>query len=282
MALPRIPAFFFDRAHLADLAGGSAAAYRAAAPFPHAVFDDFLPREIADLLAIEFPGPDAPAWVSRDFDATTQTKKLGMSDETGYGPLTRLVMGQLIGHTFLAFLEALTGVPGLITDPSHNECGLHSTGRGGKLAVHTDLNRHPIKGRLHQHLNVLYYASPGWDESWGGHLELWDDKVRRAVQRILPRFNRLVVFETGARSFHGHPQPLTCPANRRRNSLALYYYTLERSEHAGGLQDDVNWVATQPDELRIVRGRQVRRFVRAVTPPFLLDMYRKVKRKTPR
>ena len=31
---------------------------------------------------------------------------------------------------------------------------------------------------------------------FGGHLELWDRNVERCVQRLLPVFNRMVVFST--------------------------------------------------------------------------------------
>ena len=59
----------------------------------------------------------------------------------------------------------------------------------------------------------------------GGHLELWDSGVKACEQRILPIFNRLVVFSTTDFSYHGHPDPLTCPDHRTRNSIALYYYS---------------------------------------------------------
>ena len=36
----------------------------------------------------------------------------------------------------------------------------------------------------------------------------------------------MVIFNTTETSFHGHPEPLNCPADRSRKSLALYYYTI--------------------------------------------------------
>jgi hypothetical protein len=35
----------------------------------------------------------------------------------------------------------------------------------------------------------------------------------------------MVIFSTTDFSYHGHPEPLNCPDNRSRRSLALYYYT---------------------------------------------------------
>jgi hypothetical protein len=79
-----------------------------------------------------------------------------------------------------------------------------------------------------------------WQDEWGGHLELWDKEMSHAVEKISPVFNRLVVFATTDSSFHGHPDPLTCPVGVRRRSLALYYYSNgrpeeERSESHGTL-----------------------------------------------
>ena len=44
-------------------------------------------------------------------------------------------------------------------------------------------------------------------------------------------FNKLVIFNTTDFSFHGHPEPLKCPDNVTRKSLALYYYTNGRPKN---------------------------------------------------
>ena len=48
--------------------------------------------------------------------------------------------------------------------------------------------------------------------------------------KILPLFNRTVIFSTTDTSFHGHPHPLTSPAGTSRKSVSLYYYTAGRPE----------------------------------------------------
>ena len=52
-----------------------------------------------------------------------------------------------------------------------------------------------------------------------------ESKARAA--RYPSLFNHAVIFNTDDRSLHGFPDPLTCPENISRNSLALYYYTVE-------------------------------------------------------
>ena len=272
----RPPDFFFDARELVERGRGMADRFAAAAPFAHAVIDDFLPPDVLAGLIAEFPQEDSGCWTKRHFDTTTQTRKLACSDEAAFGPLTRHVVSQLLSHAFLRFLEALSGDSGLITDPSHNACGLQSTGAGGKLAVHTDLDRHPVAG-LTQRLNVLLYLNPDWREEYGGHLELWDRELTGARQRILPVANRLVVFRAGPHSYHGHPQPLTCPADRRRNSIALYYYGLGTQ---GSRADDVAWVATQPDEKQVAARRALRRWAHYFLPPAFVDFVRWVRGRT--
>ena len=52
----------------------------------------------------------------------------------------------------------------------------------------------------------------------------------RLHAKILPLFNRTVIFSTTDTSFHGHPHPLTSPVGMSRKSVSLYYYTPGRPE----------------------------------------------------
>jgi hypothetical protein len=49
--------------------------------------------------------------------------------------------------------------------------------------------------------------------------------MSRCVRKVLPIWNRAVVFATTDWAYHGHPEPLACPPGQSRKSLALYYYT---------------------------------------------------------
>ncbi len=249
-----IPAFYFDRDRLRAWAAEKGSAFRSAEPFQHCVFEDFVPPDVFDLLAREFPGPHDIDWELHGPGRTQWARdkniaKLGTSDESKFGPFTRHFMAQLNSGPFLAFLEELTGVKGIIPDPSYNHCGLHSTGPGGRLMMHTDVNRHPLGNQMHQYLNLILYLNPDWKEDYGGHLELWDN-ARRPVKKYLPQGNRAVLFNAGTRSLHGHPHPLTCPPDRRRNSIAVYYYLRDRpaSEDYQGMQKFVHWVPVTEED----------------------------------
>lgn len=133
---------------------------------------------------------------------------------------------------FLEYLSKLTKIPSLLADPTLDGGGLHSIQRGGYLKTHVDFNRLPSTG-WYRRLNLLVYLNQGWQTDWGGALSLYakkeesDDWHRSPVVSYPPLAGLSVLFETNAYSFHGHPQPLSCPEGVTRRSLAIYYYTKE-------------------------------------------------------
>jgi hypothetical protein len=217
-----IPAFGLDRGRLLALAALHAEEYRSAQPFPHAVIDDFLPEEVLDRVLDEFPGPDGIPW--RLFTDEGHTQKLATDRLELMGPFTRHLLNEFNASVMIDFLERLTGIDGLVPDPHLAGGGLHQIEAGGFLHVHADFNVYD-RLRLDRRLNLLLYLNRGWREEYGGHLELWTRDMSACARRVLPVFNRMVVFSTSDISFHGHPEPLACPPGRTRKSLAVYYYS---------------------------------------------------------
>jgi len=219
----RLTAHVVSHGALKDIARKRADAYRTADPFPHIVLDDvFDPQLLRDVL-VEFDAMDRAPWHVTERDTE---RKHSTEDFQHFGRATRMIFAQLNAAPFMAFLEALTGIPGLIPDPHLRGGGLHEIRPGGALGVHADFNFYQ-RLNLYRRLNLLIYLNEDWAEEWGGHLELWDRTGKRCVQRISPIFNRAVIFDTSNFSYHGHPHPLACPPGRSRKSLALYYYTVE-------------------------------------------------------
>ena len=152
---------------------------------------------------------------------------------------------------FLKFLRKLSGANHIIGDPSFSGCGLHSTGKGGRLMIHSDVNRYPINNFVYQYLNCIFYVTKDWEPSWNGNLELWDKSCKKCVKSILPKFNRMVIFETTPLAFHGHPKPLKISKTKRRNSIAAYFYipkTIYSSKYLFNEPKTVLWKRTQPQE----------------------------------
>ncbi|WP_428310202.1 2OG-Fe(II) oxygenase [Hydrocarboniphaga sp.] len=200
--------------------------YQQARPFPHVVVDGLFDNSMLQSVVDEFPRADQPFWYRH---IHRNSLKLALNQPQHMGPTTRALLAALNSAAFLGVLETLTGIDGLIPDPYMEGGGLHQIGARGFLGIHADFNVHK-KLRLDRRLNLLLYLNQDWPASYGGELELWDRGMQAAQQRIAPLFNRMVVFNTNDDSYHGHPQPLTCPENRSRKSLALYYYTAGRPE----------------------------------------------------
>jgi Rps23 Pro-64 3,4-dihydroxylase Tpa1-like proline 4-hydroxylase len=194
--------------------------YQSASPFPHIVIDDFLDGEVLRGVLADFPSSEQKEFFDRD----QERLKFQFQPQEVSSGLVRSLFAELNSQAFLGFLEELTGISGLISDPYFEGGGLHETKRGGHLGIHADFNVHD-RLRLERRLNLLIYLNEDWSDDYGGELELWDQAMKECVVRVKPVFGRAVIFNTALDSFHGHPNPLTCPPNRSRRSIATYYYT---------------------------------------------------------
>ncbi len=213
--------FPFDSASLQERAERLKNTYAQARPFPHIVLDQFFSEEVLESLLAEFPGPEDIQWLQLQHE---NSKKLASKNEEQLGPASRAFIHQLNSSAFIAFLEKLTGIEGLIPDPHLWGGGLHQILKGGFLNIHADFNKH-TRLKLDRRINLLVYLNKDWKEEYGGHIQLWSRDMKQCIQKILPVFNRCVIFSTTDFSYHGHPEPLTCPEDRSRKSLALYYYS---------------------------------------------------------
>jgi len=245
-----------------------AEAYQTADPFPHVVIDDFLDRDVFDALRGEFPGEDADIWYK--FRSGRENLKLQSQDLRGLPWGFKLLMSEVNGPDFVRFLQTMTGIDNLVPDPHLYGGGLHQTLPGGHLGMHIDYNFHN-DWKLDRRLNAILYFNDDWDEEWGGHLELWDQKVERCVQKIAPVPNRLVVFSTSEISWHGHPAPLATPPGVTRRSVALYYYSNGRPENERGEVHNTVFKERPGEQFKPTARDILRDFV----PPILTKLVRK-------
>lgn len=194
--------------------------YQNAQPFPHIVMDDFIDANVLRALNAEFPSRDDRTY----FDRAQERFKYQFNPNTVSSGRARNFLAELNGEPMLAFLSELTGIDRLISDPYYIGGGLHETLAGGHLSVHADFNIHNGMN-VERRLNLLIYLNDDWLPEYGGELELWDKKMRGPAHKISPVIGRAVVFNTTLQSFHGQPEPLACPPDRSRRSIATYYYT---------------------------------------------------------
>lgn len=210
----------FDEAECRAAGRSLGEAYRAAEPFPHVVIDDFLDAGLLRDVAAHYPSTEG----KHHFDREQERLKFQFHAQEVPRGRTRNLLAELNGQAFLGFLEELTGIEGLIGDPYLDGGGLHLTRAGGHLGVHADFNIH---GRMktERRLNLLVYLNDDWSPEYGGALELWDRQMKRKEKSVAPVIGRALIFNTALDSYHGHPDPLACPPERDRRSIATYYYT---------------------------------------------------------
>ena len=198
--------------------------YLSAAPFPHLIIDNFLTKAFAESLEDECR--EAIANVNNS-DGLNQKGKVALNDWALMPPLMQKACSFFNSGRFVRILEEITGIKELIPDPHLEGGGLHRTERGGFLKMHTDFNFNK-RLKLHRRINVLYYLNSNYQDDWNGKLKLSLTPAREKASQmtaIAPIFNRLVIFNTNDKTFHGHPEPHLFPSDTARTSLAFYYYS---------------------------------------------------------
>ncbi|MDB4845539.1 2OG-Fe(II) oxygenase [Candidatus Pelagibacter sp.] len=212
-------------------------------PFPHVVLSNEWNNELLsqcnkDIYKIT-------AWDSEKKFYGAMKKKV-LANHENFSDSIKKIIFESQSMKFLEWLKSFTGEEVLLPDPYMLGGGVHSISEGGFAKIHTDFNWHK-KLKLHRKLNILIYLNDKWDESWGGHLELWSKDMKKCELMIPPLINKTVIFHTDDDSPHGHPEPLNCPNNVLRNSIALYYYSPIKSKKVYYKRDDTKYKEREID-----------------------------------
>jgi Rps23 Pro-64 3,4-dihydroxylase Tpa1-like proline 4-hydroxylase len=275
---------YFEPERLQALAKKHANSYAEGKPYGHIVIDDFLDPEALEQVLAEFPDKNKKVW--HDYQTHYENKQ-ELNGEGKMGSFTQHLLYQFNSAPFLQFLETLTGIKDLIPDPYYYGGGIHQLNRGGKLAVHADYSRH-VKWPLDRRINAILYLNKDWKEEYNGHLELWNNDVTQCEKKVLPIFNRLLVFSVTDFNMHGVPEPLNCPEDMSRKSMAFFYFTNGRPDHEidhnkklhvkfqdrptdetpKNAQDKHNYIGYEPNP--------VKRILKQITPPILFDLGKKI------
>ena len=257
-------------------------AYKNADPFPSIYFENFFDEELLDEVLAEFP---ENLGNNKDIKFNNPNEvKLASIGEGRFGEKTKRFMRYLNSEPFLLFLQELTGIERpLIPDPHFEGAGYHQIKPGGFLKIHADFNRNRATG-LDRRLNVLVYLNKDWKDEYGGHFELWDRDMTKCVTKVRPSYNTLAMFSTTSHSWHGLPNPLTCPEGRSRRSLALYYYTNGRPAHEiekGIETHNTIFIDRKNDEVdasmrKYSSKQKMKNIIKDLTPPIITRVAKKV------
>ena len=198
-------------------------------PFPHIVIKNFFNESFLNKILEDFPNLNNASGTEK-YNNENELK-LANNRFNSFPQSLKNIFKFLNSSDFLKFLQQISSInEKLEPDLELNGGGLHEIKRGGVLKIHTDFNKHPSNG-MDRRVNLLLYLNKNWLDSYGGCLELWDQEMTKCVKKIKPEFNTMVIFNTNDFSNHGHPDPLNCPINLSRKSIATYYFSKGRPQH---------------------------------------------------
>jgi hypothetical protein len=228
-------------------------------PYKHLVIDDFFPADMANLCLENFPDLTDACWEhASDADIEIKYRSTWKSEfdiPKGIVDAVRI----LNSSYFLKAMGDKFDIPKVISDPYFTGGGLNATKPGGLLDVHVDGNYHDASG-LNRRLNALIYLNPNWKKGWGGEFGIYDENGDVCLKEVAPLFNRLVIFDSHDKSFHGLPAPLNFPEGEVRKSILLYYYTKDSRPDSQVVVKEPHSALWKKRGLNDKRGNKTRAF----------------------
>ena len=124
---------------LADLAAKYGENYATASPWPHLILEGLVdPATIAAAEAEELQR-------ALDLKVNKGNRMVKAESPEVDGQAANEILDSLLTPEFVAFLEELTGISGLIPDPTHAWAGIHVSPPGSQQALHRDFRLHPAR-----------------------------------------------------------------------------------------------------------------------------------------
>lgn len=173
------------------------------APIRHWVVDELVPTEMALAAYEATPPADWPHWARYNNDCErrkrtcNQRQLLPQPWATLLNALNSLDMVVAVSRIANLEVEADDGLYG---------AGIHVTDPGGWLQPHLDYAACPHRPGMERRLNMVLFLNPEWKPEWGGAFAFYDDLGREAHNRVMPAFNRAVIWEASDVAFHGVEQ----------------------------------------------------------------------------
>lgn len=180
--------------------------------------DDILPQEEALKIYAAFPKPEEMV-----LKKSIREDKYVAAQMDKYNPLLEEIIYAFQDERIVKLVGEICSIKNPLPDDNLYAGGISAMGKGQFLNPHLD-NSHDKDRQLWRVLNLLYYVTPDWEESYGGNLELWPDGMDKEQVTIHSKFNRLAVMATHNDSLHS-VSPVTF--NGFRCCVSNYYFSDE-------------------------------------------------------
>ncbi|WP_240493702.1 2OG-Fe(II) oxygenase [Pandoraea sp. ISTKB] len=190
--------------------------WQQSAPVNYFVVDNVLPEDLAASVRAGFP--DASTMMLRK---SLRELKYVSAQMNQHAPILEEVIFAFQMPEVVDLVTQITGLRSLYPDEHLYAGGISMMGPGHFLNPHLD-NSHDKDRARYRVLNLLYYASPGWRESFGGNLEVWPNGTKAEPVTIVSEFNRLAVMVTNQHSWHSVSPNLS---QEQRCCVSNYYFS---------------------------------------------------------
>ncbi len=220
-------------------------------PYPHLVIDNLFEPETLNRIVADFPKSEDRNWIVWDTAHELKTTSKGIDNLSMF---TQLFCLWLNSKDFIRAIEGIVGVDNLVGDPLFFGAGLHEMYQGGWLEMHADYTKH-FSLPLMRRFNLLIYLNEDWDSNWGGELALRNPHNPQDLVSYPPYFNRTIIFPTTAKTFHGVPTALTCPLDRSRKLLSIYYWSAIPMPLWSKAGTPLLWASQQKKALKKMLGK---------------------------
>lgn len=177
---------------------------------------DLLPEDNANAIFQRFPESEAMT-----LKRSIKENKHVAAQMDRFDPLLEETVYAFQDSRVVELISRITGLPALEPDVDLYAGGISAMSKGAYLRPHLD-NSHDKDRQRYRVLNLLYYVTPQWEESYGGSLQLWDDGPRGAPRTFPSTFNSLVIMLTNNRSWHSVNEVLQ---DGRRCCVSNYYFS---------------------------------------------------------
>lgn len=193
--------------------------FNSAEPFEHIIISNFLKEEIANEVSNQFPQN------LNDYHKYNNPLEIKYAYDNISNMSSNLqnIFYSLCSEKVLGVLRTIVDKKNLEYDPTCHGGGLHLHPNNGRLHMHLDYEKHPVLENKQRYLNIILYLSKDWKEEWGGETELWNEDMSECKVKSHVKFNNALIFKTTEKSWHGLPEPIKCPENVYRKTLAFYY-----------------------------------------------------------
>ena len=196
-------------------------------PFPYLKIDNILDEYFATQIQEEILNISEENW---DRYENPFESKYTLRDKSDLPPHCKQLFSLLTSQDMLDNLTHIMKIP-IYNDPTKNWWGIHKYDNGDKLDIHVDAGIHPTTKQKKQLTLGIYLSSKEWNDDNGGHLEIWEGentannnaKLIRCCEKILPKFNRMVLFDCNDFSWHGNPYPIKCEKGEKRVFVTISY-----------------------------------------------------------